>query len=216
MIATCTASPLSHAEVEENLNLIEVSAEDFFRELDVPLPALDELAEHWLDKIQSDFLSLKKHNFPEGIVQILVLPHLLAAANLSALPFYPNIKESVEIELDDDPRSDEAGMIIRGRIDCFMMHPQLWAIVVESKRSQLNVRMGLAQALTHMMASPNDDLPTYGLVLNGTDFLFIKLVKGDRNRYAVSRPLTMYDPDRDIHQTVQILRKLRSIVLGEL
>ncbi len=96
-----------------------------------------------------------------------------------------------------------------------MMHPQLWAIVVESKRSQLNVRMGLAQALLHMMASPNDDQPTYGLVINGSDCMFVKLVKGNPNRYALSPLFSMERSGHRIHNAVQILRKLRSIVLGE-
>ncbi len=216
MVATLAASLLNQEEVEEKLKLTEIPCLGFFSELDDPLPELDELTEHWLNKIQTDFLSIMKRSLKEEVVKVMVLSHLLSAANLSSRPFYPNTEESVEIELPDDPTSDEAGTIIRGRIDFLVMHEHLWAIVVESKRTQLNVRMGIPQALIHMMASPNDDRPTYGLVLNGTDFLFIKLLKGDRNRYAVSRPLTMYDPDRDIHQTVQILRKLRSVILDEL
>jgi hypothetical protein len=216
MVATIAASSLSHAEVEKKLKLIEVSREGFFAELDNPLPPLDELTERWLDKIQADFLSLMKHSLKEEVVKVMVLSHLLSAANLSSLPFYPNTEESVEIELPDDPTSDEAGTIIRGRIDFLVMHEHLWAIVVESKRSQLNVRMGLAQALIHMMASPNDDRPTYGLVLNGTDCMFIKLVKGNPNQYALSPLFSMERSGHKIHNAVQILRELRSIVLGEL
>jgi hypothetical protein len=215
MVATLAASSLSQAEVEEKLNLIEVPTEGFFSELESPLPPLDELTQHWLDKIQTDFLSIMKRPLKEEVVKVMVLSHLLSAANLTSLPFYPNTEESVDIELSDDPTSDEAGTIIRGRIDFLVMHRQLWVIVVESKRTQLNVRMGIAQALIHMMASPNDDRPTYGLVLNGPDFLFIKLVKGDRNQYAISQMMTMYSPHSGLHSAVQILRKLRSIVLGE-
>ncbi len=215
MVATLAASSLSQTEVEEKFNLLEVPTEGFFSELDSPLPALDDLTKHWLDKIQTDFLSIMKRPLKEEVVKVMVLSHLLSAANLTSLPFYPNTEESADIELSDDPTSDEAGTIIRGRIDFLIMHRQLWIIVVESKRTQLNVRMGIAQALIHMMASPNDDRPTYGLVLNGTDFLFIKLVKGDRNQYAISPPMTMYSTDSGLHSAVQILRKLRSIVLGE-
>jgi hypothetical protein len=215
MVATLAALTLSHADVEEKLNLIEVPTEGFFSELDNPFPELDELTEHWLDKIQTDFLSLMKHSLKEEVVKVMVLSHLLSAANLSSLPFYPNTEEPVEIELPDDPTSDEAATIIRGRIDFLVMHQHLWAIVVESKRSQLNVRMGIAQALVHMMASPNDDRPTYALVLNGTDCMFIKLVKGNPNQYALSTLFSMERSGHKIHHAVQILRKLRSIVLDE-
>jgi hypothetical protein len=215
MVATLAASLLNQEDVEEKFNLTEIPVSGFFSELDDPLPALDELTEHWLNKIQADFLSIMKRSLKEEVVKVMVLSHLLSAANLSSRPFYPNTEESVEIELSDDPSSDEAGTIIRGRIDFLVMHQQLWVIVVESKRTQLNVRMGIPQALIHMMASPNDDRPTYGLVLNGTDFIFIKLVKGDRNQYAISQPMTMYSPDSGLHKTVRILRKLRSIILDE-
>jgi hypothetical protein len=58
---------------------------------------------------------------------------------------------------------------IRGRIDILITHTNLWAIVIETKRSSASVLEALPQTLTYMMASQDSQdpaLPIYGLCTN--------------------------------------------------
>lgn len=65
--------------------------------------------------------------------------------------------------------------ILRGRIDTLIVHQQFWTLVIESK-STIAVAIALPQALTYMMANPNPERPVYGLITNGDEFMFIKML----------------------------------------
>ncbi|MFN6068222.1 MAG: hypothetical protein ACK45T_13820 [Pseudanabaena sp.] len=44
----------------------------------------------------------------------------------------------------------------------------------------------IPQALTYMMANPYSDRPMFGLVTNGSEFIFLKLQHQDSLKYAES------------------------------
>ncbi len=93
-------------------------------------------------------------------------------------------------------------------------HANLWAIVIETKRSSSNVLEALPQTLAYMMASQENDRPIYALCNNGTEFVFVKLLKGDVNQYALSNPFPIYDQDSNkLFNFVSILKHLAAIVL---
>jgi hypothetical protein len=212
MATILQAHALTLADVIDRFNLQEVTDVGFFPEYREPLPALTDEAKRWLDKVQADFLSVTRYSPQEEIVKLMVLAPILSIADLSRYPFIPRAEQSIDIEI---PNDEPDAAVIRGRIDVLVLHQRLWAVLVEAKRHQLNVWEGLPQALTYMMASPNGEQPNYGLVLNGTDFLFVKLVKrDDTGSYAVSRLFSMRNQGQDFYDVVRVLSQLRDLLLG--
>jgi hypothetical protein len=63
--------------------------------------------------------------------------------------------------------------VIKGAIDVLVLLEQLWGLVIESKMSDFSLTKALPQALSYMLSSPNR--PCFGLITNGSDFVFIKL-----------------------------------------
>ncbi len=201
------ARDLSLRIVKERFDLQQVWNSQFFLEWQKDLPAITDFEKQWLDQIRADFLSLAEDSLHEEVVKLFVLAPLLSLAGLARFPFLPVAEKQVEIVLEDE---DE---IVRGRIDLMLLHRRLWAIVIESKRKGLSVTEALPQALFYMMNSPNHDQPTFGFVLNGTEFLFVKLVKQNPPQYALSRLFSLINPGNDLYEVLSVLGSLREIAL---
>jgi hypothetical protein len=60
-----------------------------------------------------------------------------------------------------------------------------------------------------MLSNPQSNQPTFGLVLNGSECLFLKLVPGDMPEYATSNMFSMLNQGNDLYRVVQILRELK-------
>lgn len=74
---------------------------------------------------------------------------------------------------------------VNGQADTLVIQQKLWVLVVESKRS-ISLEAGIPQALTYMMGNPNPEKPVYGMVTDGSLFMFIKLLKQDPPQYDFS------------------------------
>lgn len=208
MVQIIQASALNLLDVKERFSLNEVRNPTFFPEWQVELPEITEAEKQWLDQIQEDFLGIAQQPLHEEIVKLSVLAPLLFLAGFTRLPFKPEAEKPVEIAFEDE---DE---VIRGKIDILLLHQRLWALVVEAKRQQLNVSLALPQALFHMMSSQKGELPTYGFAVNGTEFLFIKLVKQEPSQYGLSRLFSLINPGNDLYTVLSILKHLREIILS--
>ena len=66
---------------------------------------------------------------------------------------------------------------LKGRLDVLLLKDQLWVLVIESKRAEFSLKVGIPQVLGYMLAAPASNLPLYGLVTNGSSFQFLKLVR---------------------------------------
>ena len=203
---------LTLGEVQKTLNLREIEDLIFFEEYqDQPL----ELAEndrHFLDELRKDLRQFQKYPRHEEIVKMFALAPVLRLAGLARDPFLPKAEHIIEIDLSYEDRDEEA-VIIRGRIDILVSHENLWVIVIETKRSSSSVLEALPQTLTYMMASQENSLPIYGLCTNGADFIFVKLVKGEVNQYALSDPFSIYrNAHNELYDVVSILKHLGAIV----
>ena len=107
---------------------------------------------------------------------------LLDLAGLFLPPFYVTTEKTVEITaLTDD-------LTLRGRLDVLVLKDQLWVLVIESKRAEFSLKVGIPQVLGYMMAAPDSPRSLYGLVTNGSSFVFVKLA--DR-QYARSKELIL-------------------------
>jgi hypothetical protein len=207
MVQVIQANSLLLSDVEARFSLQEIWDSHFFLEWQQDLPEITDAEKQWLDQIKVDFLGLAKSSPHEEITKLFVLAPLLSLAGLARPPFLPVAEQSVEIFLEND---DE---VIRGKIDLMVLHRRLWAIVIESKRSSLNVLEALPQALLYMMARPLEQKPIFGLMLNGTEFLFVK-VQQDSSQYALSRLYSLINPGNDLYEVLGVLRQLRTLVLA--
>jgi hypothetical protein len=59
-----------------------------------------------------------------------------------------------------------------------------------------------------MLASPDQSKPLFGLVLNGSEFLFIKLVFEDVPRYGFSDVFSLLNRENNLYSVLQILKRL--------
>jgi hypothetical protein len=70
----------------------------------------------------------------------------------------------------------------------------------------------LPQTLAYLLANPHPELPSFGMLTNGDDIMFVKLVQGEQRRYAVSRVFAPFVLARELSGAVQILKTIgRSI-----
>ncbi len=179
---------------------------DFFPEWQNDLPELSEYDKQLLDKIRDGYFNLL--NYPpllEGIVRQAIVDPLLFIGNFYLAPFYVKSEESIDIKVPDQDT------IIKGRIDTLVLCDQLWVMIIESKKASFSIEEGLAQLLSYMLGSPIIDKPTFGLIATGSEFIFIKLVKGDRPQYGTSKVFSMRNPDNDLYDVLKILKKLIQI-----
>jgi hypothetical protein len=218
-MAVTQVKTLSLGEVEAKLQLEEIFDQDFFPEWQGLTPDLSQADRAFLDKLRTNFRKLQSHSSHEEIVKMFSLSPLMMVAGLAEYPFIPKAEHIIEIDLSYEDEDDEV-QLIRGKIDIIVSHNNLWEVIVETKRVQSNVMQALPQTLTYMMATPpSDDLrsgeahrPIFGLCTNGTEFVFVKMRRGEKNQYALSGLFSMYQPTNDLYQVVAILQNLRQIV----
>ena len=116
---------------------------------------------------------------------------------------------SLEIATEDE------GMVIRGRIDVLVLNDRLWLLVIESKRSDFAVTRAVPQALAYMLGNPQAIHPTFGMITNGNEFLFLKAIRQPTAQYANSRLFSLVNPDNELYPVLQILKRLGQQVVGE-
>ncbi|NEP06764.1 MAG: hypothetical protein F6K25_14395 [Okeania sp. SIO2G4] len=90
-----------------------------------------------------------------------------------------------------------------------------WVVAIEAKRSQYSLEVGWPQLLFYLLTNLTPKVPTFGLLINGSNFRFIKLMKGDNLQYSVSRLFDILNPGNDLHQVFQILKHLSQLTEGD-
>ncbi|MDB9309870.1 restriction endonuclease subunit R [Aphanizomenon sp. CS-733/32] len=207
MVQFIQAQNIGIADLEARFGLEQTDNETFFPEWWENLPEISELEKQYLDKVKLHFLRLVKHPpLSEETVKLVVLSPLLSLAGFYDEPFLIRSKSSIEIAVED------AEEIIRGRIDVLVIQQQLWLLVIESKRPTFSVLEAIPQALTYMLANPQPTKPVFGLVMNGSDFIFLKLSQINQSQYALSDQFTLLKRENELYQVFRILKKLGQIL----
>lgn len=85
---------------------------------------------------------------------------------------------------------------------------RLWLLVIESKRSDFAVTRAIPQALSYMLGNPESAQPTFGMMTNGNEFLFLQATRQPAAEYANSRLFSLLNPDNDLYGVLQILKRL--------
>jgi len=207
MVQFIQAQNVGIAYLEEKFSLQQIDNETFFTEWLENLPEISDLEKQYLDRVKFHFLRLIKHPpLSEETVKLVVLSPLLSLAGFYDEPFFIRSELSIEISTEDE------GEIIRGRIDVLVIQQQLWLLVIESKRATFSLLEAIPQALAYMLANPNPTKPIFGLVMNGSDFIFLKCSSTNQLQYALSDQFSLLKRENELYQVLRILKKLGQIL----
>lgn len=199
---------LSHLIQDFGLQLVE--DEQFFSEWQHDLPELSEFQKQQLDQVKAGYLNLQNYDaIAENIVKMTVLDPLLFIGEFYLNPFWVKAEEPIDLMSQDEE------ILIKGRIDTLILAERLWFMVIEAKRATYSIEAGLPQILAYMMVSPHPNLPSYGLITTGSEFIFLKLVKTVIPQYATSNVFNLRNQGNDLYQVLQIMKKLSYLVLSK-
>lgn len=207
MVQTIPAKDITLLDLERKFGLQLVEDEQFFREWQDDLPSITDLEKQRLDRVRASYTNLLRYPpFLENSVKMIALSPLLDLADFYLSPFHIKSEKSVEISAEDE------GVIYKGQIDVLALSEQLWVVVIESKKAAFSIEEGRPQLLAYMLASPNLEQPTYGMITNGASFVFFKLVKLPNPQYALSKMFYIFNPGNDLYGVLSVLKRLGQLV----
>jgi hypothetical protein len=206
-VVAVTEAIKSLAEAESRFNLSRSEDESFFSEWQVELPCLNETERTALETLRHRLLYHRADGeLLEGTVTLLVASPLLELAGFYDPPFKMKAEAAVEITIDDGEET------LRGRIDILILQNQLWVLVLEAKKTMISIRSALPQALAYMMANPDLNQPIFGMLTNGDDVLFVKILVQPQPQYALSRAFSIYTGAGELKAAFQVLKQLAQTI----
>jgi Type I restriction enzyme R protein N terminus (HSDR_N) len=206
-VIAVTDAVKSLSEVEARFRLRRIEDEQFFGEWQHDLPDLSLAEQEKLQVLRQRLLYHRAEgDLLEGSVMLLVASPLLELPGFYDPPFRMQAEAGVEVTVADGQE------ILRGRIDVLIMQQQFWTLVLESKKTTISTRSGLPQALAYMMATPDLEKPQFGMLTNGDDVLFIKLVLQPEPQYSLSRVFSLYTLTQEWQAALQVLKKLARLI----
>lgn len=206
MVQAISASQVDLRDLTQRFKLQATRDPALFPEWRDNLPELTENEQQVLDKIQTGYWNLVEHPpLLERAIQTSVLGPILLLGDVYLPPFHIQAEKSIEIAAEDGDQ------LIRGRIDVLLIKTDFWVLVIESKEAEFSVEAGLPQLLSYLLANPDRDKPSYGLIVSGGSFLFIKLVQGDVNQYGLSRIFEIRNPGNDLYDVLKILKRIAQL-----
>ncbi|NEQ40159.1 MAG: restriction endonuclease subunit R [Okeania sp. SIO3I5] len=201
MVQTIPASKIDLYSLKEKFGLERIDALDFFREWQENLPELTNSEKQELAQLRTDYLRLMERPMLEPLVKMVVLSPLLKLAGFDREPFFLSAEKQVEITSEDE------GTTIKGKIDILIYTPQFWVLVIEAKRVEYSLNVGIPQILAYMLEAPEIEQPAFGFVTNGSEFIFVKLLKRGNPQYGLSRLFSILN-ESDLYTVVSILKGL--------
>jgi hypothetical protein len=191
------------AEAERQFNLSRTEDEAFFLEWQTQLPELSDAERSALNDLRRRYLYQRSQGqLLEGTVTLLLASPLLAIAGFYDPPFRVRAEALVQLTLDDGEE------VLQGRIDVLVLLNQFWVVVLESKKTALSVWTVLPQTLAYLIANPQPEQPSFGMVTNGDDILFVKLVQREQRRYGLSRVFAPFSSGQELSNALQILKRI--------
>ncbi|PSB11488.1 restriction endonuclease subunit R [filamentous cyanobacterium Phorm 46] len=205
MTQSIQAKTLTLRDVKTKFNLQLSEDEQFFREWIDDLPEITDEEKRYLDKIKVGYTNSAEYPMIEDTVKMVVLAPLLFLADFFLTPFHIKSEKSVELVTVDE------GILVRGSIDIMLLIESFWVVAIEAKRAQYSLEAGLPQLLFYMLSNPNPNRPTFGMLTNGSNFRFIKLIKQDTPQYALSYELVI-DRAQDFYDVFRIFKRIAAVV----
>jgi hypothetical protein len=137
-------------DLEHRFQLQQTDDPSFFPEWQADFPTLTETEQQRLARVQAIVANLERRSILENTVKLAVVAPLLDLSGLFLPPFYVNTEDSIEIEAAD------RNVIVPGRMDILVLQDQLWVLVIESKRAEFSLKIGIPQILSYMLAAPTE------------------------------------------------------------
>jgi hypothetical protein len=209
MVQTIKAQNVNLRDLINKFDLQFVRDSKFFSEWQTELPELTDLEKQQLDKVQSGYINLL--NYPpllEDVVKMSVLDPILFIGDFYLAPFYVKAEQSVTITSEDEE------VIVTGRLDVLVLTDQFWVMAIESKKFDFSIEAGRAQILAYMLGNPHPAKPSFGMITTGGSFIFLKLVKGERPQYGLSKTFTTLNPGNELYEVLRILKRLCQLVIN--
>ena len=200
MVQIIAADKLTLYDLEQQFALQYVPDAPFFPEWHSDLPALTAPEKQRLERMKAAYANLSRRAVLENTIKMAIVSPLLHLAGFFLPPFYVNTEEEVHIIAQEDD------VFVRGRIDILVLKEQFWVLIIESKRAEFSLKVGIPQALAYMLATPQPAQPLYGMVTNGSNFVFLKLLQQDSPRYARSHEFIL-EQENDLDTVLQILKR---------
>ena len=206
-----TESVTTIAEAERKFGLRRNESKDFFTEWYNQLPEINSSDLASLEVLWRRYIYHRSGgHLLESTVMLLLVSPLLMITGLYDPPFRLKAEESVLIDVSD---SEET---LQGRIDVLVLRDRIWIIVLESKKMMLSVWSALPQTLAYLMASLNSDQrgdqqsdrPTFAMLTNGDDIVFVKL---ESEQYGMSQVLSPLVNQGELELAWRVLRKIAEI-----
>ncbi|MEG4083572.1 restriction endonuclease subunit R [Microcoleus sp. POL10_C6] len=205
MTQSLQAKILTLREVKTKFSLQLAEDEQFFPEWIDDLPEITDEEKRYLDKVKAGYTNSAEYPMIEDTVKMVVLAPLLFLAGFFLTPFHIESEKSVElVTVDED-------ILVRGSIDILLLMESFWVVAIEAKRAQYSLETGLPQLLLYMLSNPNPDRPTFGLLTNGSNFRFLKLIKQDTPQYALSYEFVI-DRAQDFYEVFRIFKRIAAVV----
>jgi hypothetical protein len=205
MVQTIAAEQLTLYDLEQKFQLQRVYDRQFLAEWQNVVPALTTMEQQRLERVQQHYLHLATRPMLEGMVKMVVVSPLLDLAGFFDAPFYSTSEASMNLTAKDGK------VTVHGKMDVLVLLAQMWVLVIESKRAEFSLKVGIPQVLAYMLVTPQSSQPIYGMVTNGSNFTFLKLAIGASPQYAQS---DMFDIERgdDLARVLQILKQIGQVV----
>jgi hypothetical protein len=205
MVQTIAADQLTLYDLEQKFSLQRVYDRPFFLEWQEISSVLTTVEQERLERTKQHYIHLASRPMLEGMVKLVIVSPLLDLAGFFDSPFYSTSEATINLTAKDGK------LTVRGKMDVLVMLDQLWVLVIESKRAEFSLKVGIPQVLAYMMAAPRRLQPIYGMVTNGGSFTFLKLAMGPTPQYAQS---DVFDIERedDLARVLQILKQLGQVI----
>ena len=195
-------------DLKTRFNLQKSEAADFFLEWRDQSDVLLETERRVLDRLKCNYLYLLEYPVMESIVKMVVLSPILDLAGFYEPPIRVEGEASIRVSAEDE------GEIIQGSIDVLVVQEMLWVTVIEAKNSEFSITQAIPQTLAYMLANPRVHRPCFGLVLNGSEFLFLKLqITNGIPKYATSNLFSMLNEGNDLDRVLQILKYFQTMIV---
>jgi hypothetical protein len=207
-VLTITEAIKTLGQIEEKLGIRLSDDRTFFLEWLNLSGTLSNSDRDRLDRIRQNYLYQSTDGILlEETIKLVLLSPLLELAGFYQSPYKFRAEVSIEVEVIGDP--DE---ILRGRIDALVLQNQLWIVLIESKKATFDLELALPQTLAYMAANPRSDRPLFGMITNGSSYLFVKLL--DRQYGTSDLFATRSQHRNNLYEVLEILRHFGDLAIS--
>jgi hypothetical protein len=188
--------------------------DDFFLEWQTDLPELTDAERSGLDLIYQRFqYQWEMGQIAEGAINSIVVSQLLELAGFYDPPFKLKSEQSITVEAIVQEEDTDEPRKLKGRIDFVVFQNRFWQAVIESKETSFDIGTGIPQILTYMMGAPAGQTHVFGMVTNGTHFVFLKVGRGEAIVYDFSDVFSMLARQNCLYPVFAGLKQIAALIL---